>query len=140
MSSIKLLSALGLRRGDWIVLAVLGLGIVFSSIYSLSLLFDPPQGVVAIVEINREQIDRIYLHQFTDSQERTYWSGDGTQFNTIQVEPGRIRVLAANCPEQVDVRTGWLTHPGQVAICLPHRFVLRLTTVSGESDIDTLVR
>ena len=51
--------------------------------------------------------------------------------NTIAVRPGGIRVLDADCPDQVCVNQGWLTG-GQVPIvCLPHRLVI--TLVSGGS-------
>jgi hypothetical protein len=38
---------------------------------------------------------------------------------TILAEKGRIRVLQSECPNKICVNTGWLTKPGDVAICVP---------------------
>ena len=51
--------------------------------------------------------------------------------NTIQVEPGRIRVLEADCPDQVCVRQGWISDEVTPIVCLPHRLVIQ---VSGGTD------
>ena len=58
--------------------------------------------------------------------------------NTITAQPGRIRVESADCPDQVCVRTGRLTRAGQVAVCLPHRVILKLTGTSTDG-IDAIV-
>jgi hypothetical protein len=60
-------------------------------------------------------------------------------YNIVSVEPGRIRVIEANCPEQVDVRQGWISQPHQSIVCLPNRLVIRLST-KGPSDVDFIVR
>lgn len=39
---------------------------------------------------------------------------------------GRARMVESDCPDQVCVRTGWITRPGQVIVCLPNRIVVRL--------------
>jgi len=44
----------------------------------------------------------------------------------IRVEPGRIRVLEADCPDRVCVVTGWLSRPGQMAACVPGRLLVRM--------------
>ena len=41
-------------------------------------------------------------------------------------------------PDQVCVRTGRLTRAGQVAVCLPHRVILKLTGTSTDG-IDAIV-
>lgn len=49
----------------------------------------------------------------------------------IAVEPGCIYYLHADCPDQVCVRTGKLTRPGQTAACVPGGTAIRL---SGSAD------
>lgn len=38
---------------------------------------------------------------------------------TVLAEKGRIRVLDADCPNKICVKAGWLTKPGDMAICVP---------------------
>ncbi|HAP9081438.1 TPA: hypothetical protein IWD14_002472, partial [Enterococcus faecium] len=31
-----------------------------------------------------------------------------------------------NSPDQIAVRTGWISKPGQTSICLPHKLVISI--------------
>ena len=31
-----------------------------------------------------------------------------------------------NSPDQIAVRTGWISNPGQTSICLPHKLVISI--------------
>ncbi|MGH2198744.1 NusG domain II-containing protein, partial [Enterococcus faecalis] len=31
-----------------------------------------------------------------------------------------------NSPDQIAVKTGWTSEPGQTSICIPHRFILEI--------------
>jgi len=46
---------------------------------------------------------------------------------TIEIEPGRARVLSDPGPRQYCVRQGWLTRPNAIAICAPNHISLALT-------------
>ena len=46
--------------------------------------------------------------------------------NTILVQPGRICVSEADCPDRICVYQGWLTDDPIPIVCLPHRLVIAL--------------
>ena len=46
--------------------------------------------------------------------------------NTVEVEPGRIRISEADCPDQICVQRGWLDQEASPIVCLPHRLTIRL--------------
>lgn len=48
------------------------------------------------------------------------------QYNVVEVASGQIRIQADNTPNQIAVRTGWISQPGQMSISLPHRFVIQI--------------
>ena len=52
------------------------------------------------------------------------WPGGGS--NTVRVQPGRICVSDADCPDRVCVSQGWLSDQPAPLVCLPHRLVIRL--------------
>lgn len=54
----------------------------------------------------------------------------------IQAETGRIRFLESDCPHKTCVKTGWLTKPGDRAVCIPSRVVI--TIVGDGKQVDTL--
>ena len=41
--------------------------------------------------------------------------------NVVAVEPGRIRVAEADCPDEVCVHTGWIDGPATPIACVPPR-------------------
>lgn len=51
--------------------------------------------------------------------------------NTVAVEPGRIRILAADCPDLVCVHEGWRSDSPAPIVCLPHRVVVRIERESA---------
>ena len=58
------------------------------------------------------------------------WGGS----NVIEVLPGAIRVLEADCPDGVCVSQGWLGEDTALPlICLPHRLVIQYAE-TGELD------
>lgn len=59
------------------------------------------------------------------------WEGG---YNVIEVERGRIRVAAADCPDQVCVRQGWISNSVVPVACLPHRLVIQLESAGGGVD------
>ncbi len=46
---------------------------------------------------------------------------------TVEYQDGRIRIAAADCPDQVCVRTGWVEWPGRAAACVPGHLILSLS-------------
>ena len=46
--------------------------------------------------------------------------------NTILVQPGRICVCEANCPDQICVHQGWLENQAAPIVCMPHRLVIQI--------------
>ena len=59
---------------------------------------------------------------------------DGSGANTVQLERGRIRISAADCPDQVCVKQGWISGGAVPIICLPHRLTIEI--VDGGGDLD----
>ena len=59
---------------------------------------------------------------------------DGSGANTVQVERGRIRISAADCPDQVCVKQGWISGGAVPIICLPHRLTIEIVDGGGGLD------
>ena len=62
-------------------------------------------------------------------------SGGGS--NTVRVQPGRVCVSEADCPDKTCVSQGWLSNQAAPVVCLPHRLVIR---VKGAADSDAVAR
>ena len=58
-------------------------------------------------------------------------------FNVVEIENGKVRVSEADCPDLLCVHTGWREHVGQVIVCLPHYFVVRIVgTQANAGELD----
>ena len=81
--------------------------------------------VIAVVKIDGEVVDKFNLSQVNESFEKTYYPQKG-KYNIIEVAPGKIRVKEDNSPDQIAVRTGWISRPGEMSICLPHKLIVEI--------------
>ena len=57
--------------------------------------------------------------------------------NTVEAEPGRIRIVSADCRDHYCVNQGWLRDGVVPIVCLPHRLVIRM---KAPSDVDAVAR
>lgn len=85
---------------------------------------------------------QIYLHDVCvmtcDLSEDSIFQIDQASEVTFQIQDGKIRFLSSDCPDQVCVRTGFISLAGQTAVCLPHRLVVRIISDSP-SDLDVII-
>ena len=63
--------------------------------------------------------------------------GENGALNTVQVEPGRICISEASCPDQICVHAGRLTKGRQTAVCLPARVAIVLEARGDDLDATT---
>lgn len=82
--------------------------------------------------------DNRLLGVYPLSRDQTVFIGDRARPDmVIEIKSGRVRVAESNCPNQVCVRTGWVSRPGRTIICVPNRVVIkvkgRMSNVDAES-------
>ena len=92
-------------------------------------------GRTAIITQDGRELFRIDLDKVTERQTLEI---TGACRNTVEIEPGRIRVCAADCPDQICVDTGWIEDGTRPIVCLPNRLVIEIK--GGQSGADTAVR
>lgn len=66
---------------------------------------------------------------------------DESGANVVAVEPERICVVEADCPDKVCVNAGWIDAPGRPIACVPHGLTIVVEREGGGADgIDALAR
>ncbi|SFG34730.1 hypothetical protein SAMN05660649_01363 [Desulfotomaculum arcticum] len=78
----------------------------------------------AVIMQDNVLVERIDLNAVEEPREIIL---PGPYHEIVQVEKGRIRFKEADCPDQICVRTGWLQNPGEMAVCLPNKAIVRIT-------------
>ncbi|MFP3776275.1 NusG domain II-containing protein [Enterococcus mundtii] len=124
----------GIKPWDMIIISILVVAsFVPTIVFALS--FDNAESgnsvKYAVVKIDGKEVERFDLDEIS-SKMVTYYPSD-TQYNIVEIHEGKIRVKEDNSPDQIAVRTGWISEPGQTSICLPHRLVITIEQ-EGQSD------
>ena len=97
--------------------AVLSVGIIFMQ-------KNQTPSPVARITLDGELIREIPLDEVEESYSFVVDSESGS--NTILVEPGRIRVSEADCPDQVCVNQGFISDGTVPVVCLPHKLMIEI--------------
>ena len=81
-------------------------------------------GTIAVITVDGQEYKRIDLSRVTESYDIEIDTKYG--HNTIHVEPGRIAVTQADCPDGICVAQGAIDRGGVPIICMPHRLVVKI--------------
>jgi hypothetical protein len=121
-----------LKKGDlWFVFSILAVAAVIYIPTGLLKSTGPDIHSIAVIRHNNEIIREIDL----DCVNKPYTIEiKGTYKNTILVEKGRIRYLESNCPNRICVKTGWLEKPGDTAVCIPNKTMIKIDGERNEID------
>ncbi len=78
-------------------------------------------------------IKSVYLNDI--SQTGTFIiQGENGCVNEIEIRPGSIAIISADCPDKLCVRQGFISDSKLPITCLPNRLVIRLRPVSDSSE------
>lgn len=113
--------------GDWLLIVggVLLVVVLFTSLWNSE----------HAAKLRIRQGDNIYA-TLSLNQHRIMNISGPLGDSRIIIDHGRVRFERSPCTNQYCVHQGWLSHAGQVAICLPNRVSLEL--LGGEKAYDSL--
>ena len=75
----------------------------------------------------------IYLNDISQAETFTI-QGENGCVNEVEVRPGSIAIISADCPDKLCVRQGFISDSKLPVTCLPNRLVIRLRPVSDSSE------
>ncbi len=119
-----------MKAKDRTVPAALLIGAALILLTVLSLLYillpkSPDAGLIADIYQNGELIASIPLDEVRETYRFTV-TGDEGHVNEIEVRPGSIGIISADCPDKLCVRQGFISNSRLPVTCLPNRVVIRL--------------
>lgn len=123
---------LKIKTGDIIVVLVI---VIASVVMIISYYKNDTDEKYAVITQNSVVLKEIRLDLVKEPITIDY---GGEYPGEIVAENGKIRFVHAECPDQVCVKTGWITRPGQIAVCLPAGVVVKIE--GGNSDFDIIVK
>ena len=112
-----------LKTRTWIILIAAAAAVL--ALLSWLLLTNRREGTVVEVIQDGVVLRQIDLSAVTGEYSfEVEWPGGGS--NTVRVQPGRICVSAADCPDKICIAQGWLSDQAAPVVCLPHRLVIQV--------------
>ncbi len=78
---------------------------------------------IAVITRDGNKIAELDLNEITEPRQFTL--DDGIHVKIV-AENGSIRFVEADCPDKICVKTGTLTEPGQQAICMPSKTIVKI--------------
>lgn len=87
--------------------------------------------LTAVVTHDGHEVYRIRLTGHTGTTKWRYQDGD--HWNEVVTTGHRIAITEANCADQVCVRKGAISRPGDTIVCLPHKLLIEVKSSHGTS-------
>ena len=57
-------------------------------------------------------------------------------YNLIEIGDEKVRVIEADCPDQLDVKQGYISKTGEIIVCLQNMLVIEIKGLDDERDVD----
>lgn len=120
------------RKGDLLILVVLLLIGLIAGGYWLVNRSKVQQGNIAVLEVDGQVVKEFNL----DKENVTYVVETNRGKNVLAFSEGMVRVVEADCPDQICVHFGWAKRAGQTIVCLPHKVVIKIVSEQSGSGLD----
>jgi hypothetical protein len=124
-------------RSDRFWLILLGTILVLSAALCAYLYTRTDPGTTAVITLDGAEVERIDLSAVKETYTLTYTGKSGVT-DVVEVSPGQIRVLEADCPDQICVKQGWIKNSVAPIVCLPNALVIQITD-APDAGVDAVV-
>jgi len=120
-----------MKKADCIIIAVV---VALSALLYFVFYQNPTDEMRVSISIDGETVrsDRITDIESQIVIENSYGR------NIIEIKDGAVEVIWSNCVSQVCVRTGKISRPGEVIVCLPHHLLIAVEDGRQPEDIDAV--
>ena len=124
-----------MKKNDIIlIIVVLLLGVI--SYGAMNLLKKDDGSAQKVVIKYRGSVIKEY--PFTETTKENYTLEGGGELNVVQMENGAVQSSDANFSDLICVKTGKITKPGEIIVCLPHKFTVEIVSSENLSELDDI--
>jgi len=89
----------------------------------------------AEIYVDGELIKTISFDDTTNAEPFTVKTELGV--NVIKIQNGKVQIIDANCPDELCIKDGPISKPGEMLVCLPHKVVVEIKGYS-KNEVDEL--
>ena len=120
-----------MKKADLILIAAV---LVISAILYAFFYQSPSNDTRVIIYVDGEPVKSEKIPEIVDQV--TFENSFGC--NIIEIGAGTVEVIWSDCASQVCVRTGKISRPGEVIVCLPHHLLITIVGERNPEDIDAI--
>ena len=113
-----------IKTGDLVLAGLLLTGSLFGFIRARQIV---PEGRIASIYVNNRELYRLSLFE-----SRTLIVDGCIGETCIQIDKGQIWVEKAPCPYQICKRSGKISRPGEIIVCIPNRLLIRIRGIHNK--------
>lgn len=124
-----------LTKGDKILIVLVIILALSSLAYIRKQAFSQDEKYVSI-QVDGEEIKQILFDKQLIDHEIPIESEFG--YNLLELGDGKVRVTEASCPDQIDVKQGYISNVGETIVCLPNKLVIEIKGIEEDGEIDTM--
>jgi hypothetical protein len=121
-----------LKIGDYIIILLIITAIVFIFRNEMNKTFSNAEVIKAEVLVDGILTQEIYLNDIKDGY---VFSPTDAEAVVVEVEKNRIRIQQAVCRDKICIANGWLSKPGDTAVCLPTRTMVKIVGTVGVDSV-----
>ena len=118
------------RKADTLILMFWGMAALILFLLSARGIGGDPSGACLVIISGNETVGRYEL-----DKDQTIRIGEG---NTCEIKEGSVRMVSADCPDKLCVKSHGISKPGESIVCLPNNVILKITGQKGDADIDAV--
>ena len=59
-------------------------------------------------------------------------------YNIITIKDQSIRILDSDCRDKICIKSGFISKPGQLLVCLPHKLMVEIKSNDTEKNVDVI--
>lgn len=81
-------------------------------------------GTYAEITLNGKLLKKILLSEHRGDEKIDIKTSYG--YNTLEIKDQYIKVIDADCRDKICEKSGFISEPGQIIVCLPHKLMIEI--------------
>lgn len=77
-----------------------------------------------LIQVNGKEYKKVTFSN--DNKKRYLEIKTKYGYNKLEIQNKKVRVVEANCPDELDVKQGFIEDVGSMIVCLPNRLVIEI--------------
>lgn len=127
-----------MKRSDIFVVGIILIVALSVALFTMKPNEETSKGKYISIQIDGEEVEQIEWSKENINKEFRFEGIKG--YNIIQVGKSDVKMIEANCPDQICVHNAPIKEVGEMIVCLPHRVIVEIKEDNRTSDLDIMLR